>query len=85
MHIVLFLLFGLIVGATARFLVPGGGRGGWLVSIALGILGSGLGAFLGRVFGLYGEGEPAGFFVSVGGAILILVAYHAVVRRRALA
>jgi len=85
MHIVLFLLFGLVVGITARFLVPGRESGGWVVSIGLGILGSALGAFLGRLVGLYREGEPAGFFVSVGGAILLLVAYHAVVRRRALA
>jgi uncharacterized membrane protein YeaQ/YmgE (transglycosylase-associated protein family) len=37
---------------------------------------------LGRVLGLYREGESAGFMMSLLGAIVLLIAYHAVVGRR---
>ena len=82
MHFVLFLLFGLIVGALARVIVPGRERGGWFVSMAIGVAGSFTGGILGRVLGLYREGESAGFMMSLLGAIVLLVAYHAVIGRR---
>jgi uncharacterized membrane protein YeaQ/YmgE (transglycosylase-associated protein family) len=82
MHLLVFLLFGLIVGALARFIVPGREPGGWLVSMLLGVAGSFVGGLLGRSLGLYREGEPAGFMMSLLGAILLVVAYHAITRRR---
>jgi uncharacterized membrane protein YeaQ/YmgE (transglycosylase-associated protein family) len=82
MHLILFLLFGLIVGAIARFLVPGREPGGGLVSMGIGIAGSFLGGFLGRALGLYQEGEPTGFFMALLGAIILVVGYHAVRMRR---
>ncbi len=77
MHILLFLLFGLVVGIVARFFVPGREPGGWVVSIALGIAGAYVGGFLGKAFGFYGNGQPAGFLMSVLGAVLLLIGYHA--------
>jgi uncharacterized membrane protein YeaQ/YmgE (transglycosylase-associated protein family) len=77
-----FLIFGLVVGALARFIVPGRESGGWLLSLLLGVAGSFAGTFLGRAMGLYREGAPAGFIMSLLGAILLLVAYHAFARRR---
>jgi uncharacterized membrane protein YeaQ/YmgE (transglycosylase-associated protein family) len=85
MQIILFLVFGLIVGAIARFIVPGKDPGGWVISMLLGVAGSCLGGFLGRALSLYREGEPAGFVMSLLGAIILVVAYHAIARRRALA
>ncbi len=85
MSIILFLVFGLIVGALARFLVPGREAGGWVVSMVLGVVGSFLGGFLGRALSLYREGEPAGFVMSLFGAILVVMAYHAIARRSSLA
>ena len=82
MHFVLFLLFGLIVGAIARLIVPGREAGGWLVSMAIGVAGAFAGGVLGRVLGFYREGESAGFVMSLLGAILLLIAYHAVAGRR---
>jgi uncharacterized membrane protein YeaQ/YmgE (transglycosylase-associated protein family) len=82
MSIVLFLLFGLVVGALARWLVPGREPGGWGISIALGVGGALLGGFLGRSLGLYREGEPAGFLMSLLGAIVLVAAYHAYTHRR---
>jgi uncharacterized membrane protein YeaQ/YmgE (transglycosylase-associated protein family) len=81
MHLLYFLLFGLIVGAIARLIVPGRESGGWPTSILIGILGSFVGGFLGRMFGTYGEGDPAGFLMSVFGAIVLLASYHIVARR----
>ena len=85
MHLIMFLVFGLIVGALARLIVPGTERGGWVVSMLIGVVGSFLGGFLGRMLGLYREGEPAGFIVSLLGAIILVAGYHALSKRRALA
>jgi uncharacterized membrane protein YeaQ/YmgE (transglycosylase-associated protein family) len=85
MHIILFLLFGLVVGVIARVLVPGKEPGGWLVSMLLGIGGAMLGGFLGRLMGLYGPGQRAGFVMSLIGAIVLVVGYHVVTMRRRLA
>jgi uncharacterized membrane protein YeaQ/YmgE (transglycosylase-associated protein family) len=83
MDVLFVLLFGLLVGAAARFLVPGREPGGWLTSIALGIVGSFVGDYVGRVLGVSGDGRPAGFLMSVVGAVLLLLGYRLVVRRQA--
>ena len=49
MSVILFLIFGLIVGALARLIVPGREPGGWLTSLVIGVAGAFLGGFLGRV------------------------------------
>jgi len=84
MSIILVLLMGLIVGALARLIVPGRERGGSVVSMLLGVAGSLLGGLVGRALGLYREGEAAGFIMSLIGAIVVVFAYQAVARRRAL-
>jgi uncharacterized membrane protein YeaQ/YmgE (transglycosylase-associated protein family) len=85
MHLIFFLLFGLVVGVVARFLVPGRESGGWVLSIALGIAGAYLGGFIGRTFGFYAAGQPTGFLFAVLGAVLLLFGYHAVRGTRAAA
>jgi uncharacterized membrane protein YeaQ/YmgE (transglycosylase-associated protein family) len=83
MSILLFLVFGLVVGALARLIVHGKDPGGWIISMILGVLGSFLGTFLGRSLGWYRDGEPAGFLMSLLGAVILVVIYHAVTKRRA--
>jgi len=78
-----WIIFGAIVGLVARLLHPGRDPSGFVVTCLVGIAGSLLGGFLGRVLGLYREGEGAGFIMSVIGAILVLVIYHRVGGRRA--
>jgi len=85
MNIIIFLLFGLVVGALARLIVPGKERGGWVVSMILGVVGSFAGGFLGRILGFYRDGEPAGFVMSLIGAIIVVAGYSALSGRRALA
>jgi uncharacterized membrane protein YeaQ/YmgE (transglycosylase-associated protein family) len=82
MDLLLFLIFGLIVGALARLIVPGKEPGGWVVSMALGVAGAFAGGLLGRAVGWYREGESAGFIVSLIGAIVLVAAYQAIARRR---
>lgn len=78
----MYLVFGLIIGALARLIVGGKEPGGWVVSIGIGILGSMLGGFLGREFGLYRYGQSAGFVLSLIGAIIVVVIYHAITKTR---
>ncbi|HEX5817706.1 MAG TPA: GlsB/YeaQ/YmgE family stress response membrane protein [Gemmatimonadales bacterium] len=78
-----WILFGLIVGAIAKLLMPGRDPGGFIVTMLLGIAGALLGGFLGRAMGWYGEGEPAGFLMSLLGAIVLLAIYRMAIGRRA--
>jgi uncharacterized membrane protein YeaQ/YmgE (transglycosylase-associated protein family) len=83
LHILGWIIFGAIVGLVAKLLHPGRDPGGFIVTILIGIAGSLLGGFLGRVIGIYHQNEAAGLILSVIGAIILLVIYHAVAFRRA--
>jgi uncharacterized membrane protein YeaQ/YmgE (transglycosylase-associated protein family) len=83
MHIIGWIVFGLIVGAVAKMLMPGRDPGGWVVTIVLGIAGALLGGFLGRAVGWYGPNDAAGFLMSVVGAVVLLGLYRMVVGRPA--
>jgi uncharacterized membrane protein YeaQ/YmgE (transglycosylase-associated protein family) len=78
-----WILFGLVAGVIAKLLMPGRDPGGFIVTILLGIAGALLGGFLGRVLGLYSEGQSAGLIMSILGAIVLLAIYRMVVRPRA--
>lgn len=71
-----WIVFGLIVGVVAKMLMPGRDPGGFIVTVAIGIVGALLGGFLGRMLGLYREGDPVGFFMAVIGSILLLWIYR---------
>jgi uncharacterized membrane protein YeaQ/YmgE (transglycosylase-associated protein family) len=77
-----WIVFGLVVGALAKLLMPGRDPGGIIVTMLLGIVGAVLGGWIGRAMGLYGPEDPAGFLMSLLGAILLLVIYRMVVGRR---
>jgi uncharacterized membrane protein YeaQ/YmgE (transglycosylase-associated protein family) len=85
MGILGWILFGLVVGAIAKLLMPGRDPGGIIVTMLLGIAGAVLGGFAGRAMGLYGEGEAAGFLMSLLGAVILLALYRMMVRRRTIA
>ncbi len=85
MGILGWILFGLIVGALAKLVMPGRDPGGIIVTILLGIAGAVLGGFTGRAMGWYGEGEAAGFLMSFAGAVVLLVIYRMIVGRRSVA
>ena len=67
------LILGLIVGALARFVLPGEQKMGWIMTILLGIGGSVLAGVVGQALGWYHAGQGAGWIASVLGAVLLLV------------
>lgn len=74
------IIIGLIVGAIAKFLMPGKDPGGFIVTVLIGIVGALIAGLLGRTLGWYAEGEPVGFIASVIGAILLLMGYRAITK-----
>jgi uncharacterized membrane protein YeaQ/YmgE (transglycosylase-associated protein family) len=79
------LIIGLVVGALAKFIMPGKDPGGIFVTMILGIAGSIGMTFLGQLVGWYKQGQSAGFLMSLLGAILILWIYRMIKRRTATA
>lgn len=78
MGIFSWIVMGLIVGALAKFVMPGKDPGGFIITILLGIGGAFVGGYLGSFLGL---GSVTGFnlgslALSVGGAILLLIGYR---------
>ena len=69
-------LFGLVVGVIAKVLLPGRDPGGLIVTALIGMVGGWLGGWLGRALGWYDEGHPAGFGMSLVGAMALLLAYR---------
>lgn len=82
-----FLILGLFAGFIARILVPGRNHLGFWGTMLLGVIGSFVGGFLGYILFGYdksqGAIQPAGVFGSIIGAIIVLLVWRAVDRRRA--
>lgn len=81
MDILWTCLIGLLVGAVAKFLMPGKDPGGIIITMLLGIAGAFLATFLGGMLGWYAGGSGAGFLMSVLGAMLILFLYRQMKKR----
>ena len=78
MGILAWIVFGLIAGALAKFLMPGTQGGGLILTTILGIVGAVVGGFVGTHF--MGFGSVSGFDlrsmgIAVGGALLVLFVY----------
>jgi uncharacterized membrane protein YeaQ/YmgE (transglycosylase-associated protein family) len=78
-----WIIFGLIVGALAKLVMPGRDPGGIIVTMALGIAGALIGGWIGRAAGWYGPNDGAGFLMSMVGAILLLFVYRMAIGGRA--
>jgi uncharacterized membrane protein YeaQ/YmgE (transglycosylase-associated protein family) len=76
------LIIGLVVGALAKFIMPGKDPGGIIITMLIGLAGSLIATFLGRALGWYRNGQGAGFIASLIGAILLLWIYRMVIGRR---
>jgi uncharacterized membrane protein YeaQ/YmgE (transglycosylase-associated protein family) len=72
MAIVTTIIVGLIVGALARFVMPGEQKMGWILTCLLGIGGSLIAGYVGQALGWYAVGQPAGWIASVLGALGLL-------------
>jgi len=85
MGILLWVVFGLIAGAIAKFLMPGKQPGGILLTIVLGIVGAVVGGYIGTLLGF---GDISGFdlrsmALAVGGGVLILFLFGLMSKSRA--
>ena len=82
MSIIVWIVFGLVIGVIAKLVMPGKDPGGFIVTVLLGIAGALIGGFIGRETGMYTAGEQAGWIMSILGAIILLALYRMMVRRR---
>jgi uncharacterized membrane protein YeaQ/YmgE (transglycosylase-associated protein family) len=73
MGIIGTIIVGLIVGAIARFVLPGEQKMGWILTGLLGIGGSLIAGYVGQAMGWYAAGQGAGWIASIVGAVVLLV------------
>lgn len=83
MGILSWIIFGLIAGAIAKWIMPGEDPGGCLVTIIIGVVGGVLGGWIGTLLGL---GTISGFdfrsfLLAVAGSVVLLLIYRAVKRK----
>ena len=75
MTFIWWIIFGLIAGAIAKFIMPGKDPGGLIVTILIGIGGAMLGGYVGQRLGFEsagGSGLGFGLIWAVLGALVIL-------------
>jgi uncharacterized membrane protein YeaQ/YmgE (transglycosylase-associated protein family) len=83
LHIIWMIIVGFIVGVIARFVYPGAVAMGFWLTVVLGIIGSIVGGLIGRAIWRPADGSfhPAGFFLSLVGALIVLWLYFTFVGR----
>ena len=82
LHFIWMFIVGIVVGAIARFIMPGSEHLGLLLTGVLGIAGSFVGGFIARLFSTPAPGaavHPAGLLMSVVGALVLLFAWKQLV------
>jgi uncharacterized membrane protein YeaQ/YmgE (transglycosylase-associated protein family) len=82
MHILITMFIGLVVGAIAKLLMPGKDPGGFIVTMLIGIAGSFIAGFFGKLVGLYQSPTAApGIIASILGAMALLAVYRVITGR----
>lgn len=82
LHLIWMFIIGIVIGAIARWIFPGGAHMGIIATGILGIIGSFVGGYIARLFNKPPEGapvHPAGVIMSVVGALIVLFIYNRVV------
>ncbi|GAC1418664.1 MAG: GlsB/YeaQ/YmgE family stress response membrane protein [Novosphingobium sp.] len=78
LHYLWMFIVGIVVGAIARFIMPGSEHMGILMTGVLGIVGSFVGGTIANLFSKPADGSlihPAGLILSVIGALILLFAW----------
>ena len=85
MGIIAWILLGFLAGVIAKAIMPGEGRGGFFMTLLLGVAGAVLGGFLATALGL---GDPIDEFfdlstwvAAVAGSLVILFGWNAIRER----
>lgn len=78
MGIISWIVFGLLAGMLAKFLMPGNDPGGIIVTTALGVVGAVVGGFIATQFGYGGISgfDVRSMLLAIGGAMLLLFGYR---------
>jgi uncharacterized membrane protein YeaQ/YmgE (transglycosylase-associated protein family) len=76
LHLLWEAIIGLIVGALAKFIMPGKDPGGIIVTMLLGIAGALIAGWIGQAVHWYQPGQSAGFIASLIGALILLFIYR---------
>ena len=83
MHILWLILIGFLAGIVAKWLHPGPNEpSGFILTTILGIIGAFVATYLGQAIGWYRPDQGAGFIGAIVGAIIILVIWSLIDRRR---
>lgn len=85
MSFIVAITTGLIIGAIAKFIMPGRDPGGVIVTCLLGIFGALIATWLGQQLEWYGPDEEPVFIGEIVGAIILLVIYRMIFRPRSTA
>lgn len=84
MGIIWTIIIGFLAGVIAKFITPGDNEpSGFILTTILGIVGAFVASWLGQALGWYGPGEGAGLIGAVVGAIIVLVIWGMVSKKRA--
>jgi uncharacterized membrane protein YeaQ/YmgE (transglycosylase-associated protein family) len=78
------IIFGLVIGIIAKFLMPGRDPGGFIITAIIGMAGAFIGTLVGRAL-WGGAGYEAGWIASIFGAIILLAGYRLIMTRRSVA
>ena len=83
MGILTWIIFGLIAGAIAKFIMPGNQGMGWLMTIILGIVGAFVGGWIGSMlgWGTVNEFDIKSMLLAVVGALVVLWIYGMFTKR----
>lgn len=82
-HYIWMFIIGIVIGAIARFVLPGAHPMGLIMTGILGLVGSYVGGFIARIFSKPREGapvHPAGIILSIIGAVVVLFLWDRLMR-----
>jgi len=84
MGIIWTIIIGFVAGVIAKFITPGSNEpSGFILTVILGIAGAFLATYLGQAIGWYGPNEQAGFIGAIVGAVIVLLIWGVIVKKRA--
>jgi uncharacterized membrane protein YeaQ/YmgE (transglycosylase-associated protein family) len=83
MGIIWAIIIGFLAGLVAKFVTPGDNKpSGFILTTILGIVGSVVATWLGQAIGWYGPDDGAGFIASIIGAVIVLLVWGQIAKRR---
>jgi uncharacterized membrane protein YeaQ/YmgE (transglycosylase-associated protein family) len=83
MGIIWTIIIGFVAGIIAKLITPGRNEpSGFIMTTLLGIVGAFLASWLGQAIGWYRPGEGAGFIGAIVGAVIVLLIWSMLSRRR---